>query len=299
MADNEDVIAAGVAPEPGEKRFDTGEPAFVVQQRELGSGLVQPYDRLLSKIIMSPPSPQTIRLRNRTILEDDAVYHAFRYVLTQITNQAPVPKVYQFFGDHLYVAEVNTDVPVYVKLGTGGNPFFRIKAGQVIHRKFTSIMVTHTPSSSDALLNINQDVLFYVSSGSMFEHVPEVRYGLTTANFAASGTATTTPTDFLNLTGGGTIDPDFQTAAWCSAGKAGGGLIIKNTDSANTLLVAQGFPLAPGESLTFDLSTRFSSKGSLRVFCAVGTCAFAFILWPFEFDSYDVFSPLGGSLLGG
>lgn len=283
------------------------------QNREAG----QPRDRLLGRVTMPDPLPreETLAPNNRTVLQGDAIYTVVRHRVPQAPG---IPgafggKRYEASGDHVYVAEVNTVFPTYIKLGLDQNPWIRVRQGMTFRRTFNRLKLQSVDDGMSAgQLGFAEtgEVLLYVSTGPLIEDTASDFPGVD-----ESVAFFNSPTDFAAATNvPGPLAPGILTAAGLipvTSGKTPGFLVISNTDLSNTLYltksnsIAQGFPLLPGVSITMPLKSKILSRADtanaingIYVATAAGTCNYAILLSPWEQDSFDVTSRQSGGMTG-
>jgi hypothetical protein len=304
------------------EEVNASDVAAFVQTRENVRGAIEPRDRLAAKIDMPPSVPTESMLppTNRTILADQNIYQAVRYVVSTPLGANATPedflKTFQVSGDHLYVAEVNTMLPVYVKMGRSSNPWIRVQRGMTLRRRFDVITVTIAIDvrvfSQGTPFVGNDDALFYVSTGPLVEDE---------GSFSDDAV---TPVCYAGLvTPGGLgfaqrlFDPIAALPPKLTIGKGGGFIQVFNVDTANTLYVWSplspqgsaanpgGFTLLAGQSLTVPLKGRIYDAGvndpvhiGWSVGTVGGTCQFVIAVSGLETDVFDATGSRSGGING-
>jgi hypothetical protein len=234
----------------------------------------------------------------RTILQDDVPYYLIRWSLPV----APLftEKTYQITGDHVYCELLTGGNAVYIKLGPVSNPWIRLRQGMTYRRRFGTIRLVSPDEFG--FEGVVPSAVLYVSTGPLI--IGDKQKDGIDANILAAGPdrgdgggpllATTVAQSFLGPIYGAVYASLGQPS---SAGANGGALVIKNTDLANTLYISgtgtagNGFPLLPGETFQATIAGRLTGAGvtlvAPLVFTLAGTCAYAFILSPYEKDQYQ------------
>lgn len=231
------------------------------------------------------------RLQSRGIAGDQsAVYQVIRhYFAPGALGQV---KIYEASGDHLFISEYQIGNAAYIKVGGARNPWIRLRQGDTIKRSFSRIYIRYSDDANLTSSPFLTPVVMYASHGPLIERPVSASYGLKRNALALrNAVATTTPTLFLEAAMAG-----FGASARYAktTGKAGGFLIVKNTNTAAAILLVgyfaggsldMAFPLDPGQSLTFNLDDQiFSATDGLKIAAAVGTCTFAAFINPWEAD---------------
>lgn len=248
-----------------------------------GPNSITPLERFESAREMSPPhhSPP---LKPRTTLEDQNIYMLLRWSPTQAAGAV---KTFQLSGDTIYCERTTGAAACYIKLGSGSNPWIRLRAGRTYKRKFSSISLRMADSASFQVL---PEVVLYVSTGAFIEDTRPPKLGLDANTLSDSAqVATTVAQSFL-----GTFQTGFDTF---TVGASGGVLFIKNIDAANDLFLVgasaagTGFKLAPGETFSCLLDSKLAvgtNPNGLKVQTSVGTCQYSFLVSGLEQDQFDV-----------
>ena len=243
---------------------------------------------------------------SRSLREHEALYHLVKYVFRpgQLSGFGDGSlKSYFIGGDTIYCSELNTPLAVYLKIGFT-NPWIRLRQGATYKRKFSKFALR--VFADNAGVN-NVEAILYVSHGTFVESSP-IQEGLSGfALYSSSGSATTTATEIFASAMGGTA----TTLSYPTIGKAGGIMILKNIDAANTLYFGTNrtsiggmFPLSPGETISVKLSGRIcgiqlgtAPDRALYVRTVSGTCDYAFIVSPPEEDTLDFDNMRAGDIV--
>jgi hypothetical protein len=278
------------------------ETVDVVQTTQLIRGAIEPRDRLRAKTIMPEPVAHESLLhpKNRTILSDTNIYHLLRYSLKDggFTFTEQSIKQYVVSGDHLYIAEVNTGAPIYVRLGQISNPWIRIRRGMTLRRTFDTVTFGMWDTTVRILPSQFQDVIAYASVGPLFEEEGEFDEGVR-APLSAAGSATAVLQRLFDPLYTGAPTPGLFTL-----GKTGGYFQVFNTDVANTCRIyspdtfalgSAGIPLLPGQALTVPFSQRIMDAVNTLGLVANrwyidtpgGTCAYVVFVSNCEMDILD------------
>lgn len=109
----------------------------------------------------------------------------------------PYERRYEVHGDHLYVAELNTGTPVWVKLGSRRNPWIRVRVGDTLKRDFTTLWIRAKFDAEEE--NRFGTCLFYASKGPLLVRPRPGLYGLNRGFLTFGATLTTTQRSFTNL----------------------------------------------------------------------------------------------------
>lgn len=193
---------------------------------------------------------------------------------------------YPFKGDTVYINRVSGSGALQIKLGKRNNPWINIAEGMTLRREFDQLFIRDVHGYT--ALDTPAELEAYVSFGDFIRR-----------DFKSHGAKNVIGLRNLSAT---TVPKDLSQFALISRGTPvhfdGGFLVIKNTDAANTLifggsgigtvLADNGFPLSPGETMGFDVSSKLSPFGlsatasvatpaELCFWCDAGTCAFALL----------------------
>lgn len=272
-----------------------------------------PRERIEAAVNMPQPLPreESLSPRNRTLQQDESIYHALSYKFGSTANDTG-ERVWQVSGDHVYVDELSPDMVGYIRLGESSNPWLRMRQGATYRRKFSKVAVRGGNAHFDhnafaGSTFIGSQVRLYVSTGPLIEEAGPLQDGIAGSFMAsADGIADTTPRDpFVVYTGVNTFT-NPQNLNWLTIGKHGGVLMLKNIDLVNTFYIKTdipnivlGFPVGPGETLTAKLVGRLQGyyasepNRTLKIFTTAGTCKFAILVSPWEADMLDMGGPSG------
>lgn len=256
-----------------------------------------PRERLAGATAMPAPLARDSALspRNRTVLEDEAIYHVIRYTVPAAgfgPQKTPIV-VHQVTGTHLYVHDICGGFPIFVRLGADSNPWIRLRPGLTLTRRFNKVSLFTWMAGTNTAEIGGTEATLYVSTGELFSDAPPIE-GLCGGTWADNrGVATPAGVTLFGGIGAPEVAGQMPTT-----GKIGGVLVLTNTDLSNTLLVkfglqyGAGYPLLPGQSLTVTLTEKLYNTISGAFFpslaCAAGTCAYSFILSPYEVDPIDL-----------
>lgn len=246
---------------------------------------------------------------DRITPDAESSYYIARYAPTSIQEvQIGLPKIFQLYGDHIYIAEVNSSVPVYLQLGSSANPWIRIRQHATYRRAFSQFSIRATEGNIGSNI-LTCDVLLYVSTG------PLIIDDRMDDGLGAGHVSNDTAQDAAMVAGIVGQEPWFRQVDGLNishpvtVGKNGGILTLKNTDLSNTLYFGfqglTGYPLGPGESISFKLSGRIQSDNlstgaitrRFQVWTLIGTCAYAYLVSPLDTDTMDINSSLGGRII--
>jgi len=164
-------------------------------------------------------------------------------------------------GDHIYVAHITGQNPIYIRLGNKKNPFLRIFEGDVIQRPYEELTLAIAGSGQPD--PYNTQAVVYCSRGPLVIRSRPRTYGAKRFPACKYLLCTTTPQP---VTGAHPYDYTF--------GRNGGSILFKNTDLTNTLYISYDFrsgpgpvnpagdwPLAPGESFSVLLDSPGEYRG--------------------------------------
>lgn len=218
------------------------------------------------------------------------------------TPLAPIERVFETSGDHLYCAELSGPVSIYARLGPRSNPLIRLREGMTLKRDFSRVtLVTwdasvsiSAPLSSAPVMRTR--ALCYSSWGPLIEGTPHFRGGRAGPTIF-KGTATTTGTVLFQTS---LLTPD---PARFTVGKHGGFFLLQNLGLTQVLKLYWGardsldvfgaplnnaFRLGPGRTLSYPLEDSFETVyGGWKVVTDAGTVDYVTLLSSSEKDLMD------------
>lgn len=253
--------------------------------------------------------------KNRSFPNPQGQYAYVRYKYVDSIGQE---QRYNVSGDTVYCAEINSFQPVYIKFAQRQNPWIRLQERNTYKRLFNQFWIrgfeaTIPSGLPSGLARAADDVILYASTGDLVIDAG-IRRLFPTFCFrdgvAPGGAAACT--DWLNssfIWSNGAFD--VRTTLGKSAGRAR----IKNQEAAGgsdllfgfgtTFTAVSHYPIAPGESIEFDIDTRlglpYELAGPIPNLYSVhssgaANVSYAVMLFCHEFDGADLV--FRGNLVG-
>lgn len=232
-----------------------------------------------------------LRPTERRSNRDPSQYGVVKFVSKNVGNRVVAnPDPYPFSGDHIYINTISGSGHIQIKLDSFDNPWIDVYEGFTISREFKRFYIRDVGHNS-TLFPTTSAVVYY-SYGPLVIPAPKgygIRGGFSTWLLQATNMAYTRFSE-INSVFVETNNYYFQ----------GGSVLIKNTDSVSTLYLLNhsslvnafpyvpalpdiGFPISPGESLSFDVESRLgknpgtnaNTNHDAAVITDAATCNFA------------------------
>lgn len=261
----------------------------------MANDLVADILGLFGRSRKAPEDPLASATFRRVGADGESFYGKFAYRSELSVGAFPRAQEFDAVGDHLLLDELVGSEALYVKVGDWGNPWTRLEEGDVLKRRFTKVWIT-TGAASDALLPAitrSQVEATFLHSWGELKRKGEKSYAFRRGFKTFEGTASTTEQSLF--------DPLILLVPGVALvfGKRGGTVAIRNSDSANSLLVRHGlvgvlgsenyWEIYPGEIHVFRVGSRIhSTTDTIVVATRGGACKYSFLTSAFDIDRADL-----------